>query len=176
MTRIAIVPFTLIVLLTFTLWACSADQPPPMTPAVTTPAPSNTVPPIAVETKKPTACTLVSAQEMSSIVGSEVQATAHEGTVDTTECIYKPAERVSPYVEFTVEWGEGEDAMTAMGARARSESGSNNPYAGIGDQTVAIGTALMIRSGKDLVTITFSGVDEAPAKARRIFATAKPRM
>jgi len=59
---------------------------------------------------------------------------------------------------------------------AQKEPGIDNPYAGIGDQAVAVGTSLMIRNGKDLVTITFSGVDHAPAKAKKIFDTAKARM
>ena len=33
----------------------------------------------------------------------------------------------------------------------------------------------MIRTGEDLVTIVLSGVSDAPAKAKRIFETAKPR-
>lgn len=125
---------------------------------------------------KPTACVLVTATEMSEIFGRAMQAEAHEGSVDKTECIYKPADGISPYIELTVEWGEGETAMRAMGAMANVEPGIANPYAGIGDQAVAVGTALMIRSGDDLVTITFSGVDDASAKARQIFDMAKARM
>jgi hypothetical protein len=34
----------------------------------------------------------------------------------------------------------------------------------------------MIRTGEDLVTIVFSGVDDAVPKARRIFETVKARM
>ena len=125
---------------------------------------------------KPTACVLVTATEMSEIFGSALQAEAHEGSVDKTECIYKPADGVSPYIELTVEWGEGETAMRAVGAMANTEPGIANPYAGIGDQAAAVGTALMIRTGDDLVTITFSGVDDAPAKARNIYGTLKPKL
>ena len=125
---------------------------------------------------RPTACNLVTAPEMSAILGATVQAEALERAVDKTECIYKPASAPSPYVELTVEWGEGETAMNAMGAMAHAEPDLTNPYAGIGDQAAAVGTALMIRTGKDLVTITFSGVEDAPAKAKKIFANAKARM
>ncbi len=125
---------------------------------------------------QPTACTLVTPQEMSAILGSTVTAEPHEGTVDKTQCIYKPASTPSPYVDLTVNWGDGESAMAAMGAMNHVEPGITNPYAGIGDQAAAVGTALMIRTGEDLVTITFSGVDDAPAKVRKIFDTAKPRM
>ena len=123
------------------------------------------------------ACDLVTPAEMSVILGSAVAgAEPNHKSSGKTECIYKPADAISPYVEFSVEWGEGETAMNAMGAMAHAEPGIGNPYEGIGDQAVAVGTALMIRNGKDLVTITFSGVEDAPAKAKKIFNTAKARM
>jgi hypothetical protein len=34
----------------------------------------------------------------------------------------------------------------------------------------------MIRTGDDLMKLIFSGVDDAPAKAKKIFQTAKPRL
>ena len=83
---------------------------------------------------------------------------------------------ISPYVEFWVEWGEGELFMKSAGAMSQHEPGIANPYEGIGDEAVAVGTSLMIRSGADLVSITFSGVDDAPAAAKKIFDTAKEKM
>ncbi len=124
----------------------------------------------------PKACDIVTAQEMSTILGAPVSGEAHEGSVDKTECIYKPDNAVSPYVEFTVEWGEGESAMSAAGVMGQIAPGVADPYAGIGDKAIAVGTGLMIKTGDDLVTIMFSGVTDAPAKARKIFDTAKPRM
>lgn len=123
------------------------------------------------------ACDLVTSAEMSAILGSTVVgAESNHKSSGKTECIYKPAEGISPYVEFSVEWGEGEAAMNSMGAMAHAEPGIANPYAGIGDQAAAVGTSLMIRSGADLITITFSGVEDAPPKAKEIFDTAKARM
>jgi len=58
----------------------------------------------------------------------------------------------------------------------RDEPGIGNPYDGVGDQAVAIGPTLMIKTGEDLMKLVFSGVDDAPAKARKIFQTAKPRL
>ena len=162
---------------------CSKQADTPA--AISTTAPTSTSDPSEADIKKmvadqnkppPKACSLVTTQEMSAILGSTVTAEPHEGTVDKTECIYKPASAPSPYVELTINWGDGQAAMAAMGAMNHVEPGVTNPYAGIGDQAAAVGTALMIRTGEDLVTITFSGVDDAPAKARKIFATAKPRM
>ena len=123
-----------------------------------------------------TACTMITAAEMSAILGAKVTAEPNEGTADQTECIYKSVSGISPYVEFTVVRGDGESAMTAASFMSAKQPGITNPYEGIGDQAFAIGPALMIRTGEDLVKIIFSGVTDAPAAARKIFDTAKPRM
>ncbi len=114
---------------------------------------------------------------MSAILGSVVVGgePGHKSS-GKTECIYKPADGVSPYVEFSVEWGEAETAMRAAGAMGQGKPGPDDPYAGIGDQAISVGTTLWIRSGEDFVQIVFSGVNDAPAKARKIFDTAKARM
>ena len=108
----------------------------------------------------------------SAVVGTEP---GHKSS-GKTECIYQPAGGVSPYVEFSVEWGEGETAMKAAAAMGQGKPGPSDPYAGIGDQAISVGTTLWIRSGKDCVQIVFSGVNDAPAKAKKIFNTAKARM
>ena len=160
------------------LHGCSS---PPTTPATTVSA-NALSPPAQIVAAAPSredakACDLVTPAEMSVILGSAVAGVEpNHKSSGKTECIYRPAEGISPYVEFSVDWGDGEAAMKAMGAMAQAESGITNPYDGIGDQAAAVGPALMIRSGKDLITITFSGVDGAPAKAKKIFDTAKTRM
>ena len=122
------------------------------------------------------ACELVTPAEMSTILGSPVVATPNEGSVGKTECVYAPADGVSPQVEFSVTWGDGHAAMTAMGMMGNIEPGIANPYEGLGDQAAAVGPALMIRKGEDLVTLTFTGIDDTPVVARKIFDTAKGRM
>jgi hypothetical protein len=124
------------------------------------------------------ACDLVTAQEMTAILGSDVVAQPNDGSNGKTECIYQTGnpEGSSPYAELTVEWGSGEAAMTAMGMMGQIEPGIADPYEGIGDQAAAIGPTLMIRSGDDLITIVLSGVDDMPATAKKIFATAKARI
>ena len=119
-------------------------------------------------------CALVTDKEMSEILGSRMVATERGG--GNTECSYAPASGGSPTVKLTVDWGDGKVAMASAGMMAKLEPGLTSPYQGIGDQAVAVGPALMIRTGDDLVTLVFSGVSGAPAKARRIFDTAKPRM
>jgi hypothetical protein len=120
----------------------------------------------------PDVCTLVSDAEMSAILGTAVVTKA----VSRSKCIYKPSSRMSPYVEFSVDWGDGEAAMSGVGFAEQHEPGLTSPYAGIGDQAVAVGPALMIRTGEDLVTLVFSGVSDAPATAKKIFDTAKAKM
>lgn len=124
------------------------------------------------------ACDLVTAQEMTAILGSDVVAQPNDGSNGKTECIYQSgnSEGSSPYAQLTVEWGSGEAAMTAMGMMGRIEPGITDPYEGIGDQAAAVGPTLMIRSGEDLITIVLSGVDDMPATAKKIFATAKARI
>ena len=61
----------------------------------------------------------------------------------------------------------------AAGQPAKAPSPSAD---GIGDQAIAVGPALMIKTGDDLVKLIFTGVDDAPVKAKKIFDTAKARM
>jgi hypothetical protein len=122
------------------------------------------------------ACDMVTAEEMSAILGATVRAERNDRSNGKTECIYTPDEGISPYVELSVEWGSGEAAMMGVGMAAQAEPGLANPYEGLGDQAVAVGPALMIRTGEDLVSIVFSGVEDAPSKAKRIFDTTKSRM
>ena len=58
----------------------------------------------------------------------------------------------------------------------RNKPGIASPYEGVGDQAVAIGPTLMIRTGEDLMQLIFCGVEDVPAKAKKIFQTAKPRL
>jgi hypothetical protein len=124
----------------------------------------------------PPACTLVTGAEMSAILGAAVTAEGIDRPNVKTECNYKPATGISPAIKLSIDWGDGRVAMGAVGAMSAHEPGLTSPYDGIGDQAAVVGPALMIRSGDDLVTIVFTGVSGAPAKAKRIFETAKPRM
>ena len=122
------------------------------------------------------ACELVTEKEMTAILGAPVHAEPNDRSNGKTECIYTAVKGISPYLEFSVEWGSGEGAMMGVGMAAQAEPGLASPYEGLGDQAAAVGPALMIRTGKDLVMLVFSGVDDIPAKAKRIFETAKARM
>lgn len=146
-------------------------------------APSTAARPAPVATEAPraskshtTACDLVTGAEMSAILGGKVVSRNNDHSYGKTECIYTAAEGVSPYAEFSVDWGSGADAMVAASMMNKREPGIADPYQGLGDQAVSVGPTLMIRSGEDLITIVFSGVDDLPTRARKIYDTARARM
>jgi hypothetical protein len=118
------------------------------------------------------ACELISEAEMSAMLGTPVAATAS----GRSKCIYKSAGSSGPYVEFSVDRGDGAAAMKGVGMAEKHESGLSSPYAGIGDQAVAVGPALLIRTGDDLVTLVFSGVRDVPTAAKKIFEVAKAKL
>ncbi|MEO7205731.1 MAG: hypothetical protein ABI145_02865 [Steroidobacteraceae bacterium] len=122
------------------------------------------------------ACQLVSAAEMSVILGAPVFATSDDRPPASTRCTYKPASGISPQVELTFNWGDGAAAMSGLGLAEKREPGLVSPFGGMGDQAGVAGPALLIRTGEDLVTMVFAGVAGVPAKAKRIFDTAKARM
>jgi hypothetical protein len=154
------------------LSACGSSEP--SSPAEAQPTAEASLPPPSKP--RATACDLVTGAEMSAILGGKVVPRNNDHSHGKTECVYTAAEGVSPYAEISVEWGSGQDAMVAAGMMNKREPGIADPYEGIGDQAVSIGPTLMIRSGEDLVTLVFSGVDDVPGKARRIYDTAKARM
>lgn len=124
-----------------------------------------------------TACELVTAQDMSSIVGNPMTAESEERpSNDETTCTYKKTESLSPDVIFTLNRGHGEAAMAGMGMLSQAEPGIVNPYEGIGDHAATVGPQLWIRSGDDLVTLTILDFDDVPGVARKILDTAKARM
>jgi hypothetical protein len=112
---------------------------------------------------------------MSTILGRTVGAEGEQGGGSTT-CAYRPSDSSMPFVELQIEWGGGSAAMMAMRMMGRLEPGMANPFAGLGDDASAIGPAFMIRTGEDLVRLTFAGVDDNIAVAKRIINTVRPRM
>jgi hypothetical protein len=154
------------------LSACGSSAPP--SPADATPTAEASAPPPSKP--RAIACDLVTGAEMSAILGGKVVPANNDHSNGKTECVYTAAQGVSPYAQLSVEWGSGQDAMVAAGMMNKREPGIADPYAGIGDQAFSIGPTLMIRSGDDLITLVFSGVQDVPGKARRIYDTIKARM
>lgn len=157
------------------LWLSVAAAIGGCTDSVRTAAPASTYAATAAP-RVVKACELIPAAEMSAILGGAVSAESNERSTGKTLCTYTAQQGISPYLEFSIDWGMGAAAMTGIGMLGQHEPGIASPYDGIGDQAVAVGPALMIRTGDDLVTLVFSGVNEVPAKAKQIFDTAKGRM
>jgi hypothetical protein len=164
---------TLVFVAGLALAGCSGagdDRPVQDTAAVAQPAPEPRT------ASRPLACSLVSAAEMTAIVGFEVVAEPDDSSNGTTACIYKRPTGLSPDVELAFTWGDGEAAMQGMGLANRHEPGLTSPYDGVGDEAVAVGPVLFVRSGEDLIKMQFAGVDDPPGAAKKIFDTAKARM
>jgi len=122
------------------------------------------------------ACGLITAEEMSGILGKRMVATPEDRSDQETKCTYHAATAMTPSIEFTVSWGDGRAGMRGMGMAESHEPGLTTPYDGIGDQAASAGPMLMIRTGEDLITIVFTGVNDAPAVAKQMFTTAKARL
>ncbi len=158
------------------LAACSKPEPPARVASVAAPAAFASVPIAPPARHRGKACEMVTQAEMSAILGGAVVAAANDRSSMQTECVYSAATGISPYAELKVEWGSGPAAMTGAAMFARKEPGAVDPLEGLGDQAIQVGPVLMIRTGDDLVTIVFSGVDDVMPKAHRIFETTKARM
>jgi predicted small lipoprotein YifL len=150
--------YTALVTLLATLAACGrapVDQPPAATQAQSTPAP-----------KPRSTCERVTAEQMSAILGAPVNAELTSGT----ECSYNPKSGAGmPMAQLTIDLGSAEAAMTATGMLGQMEPGMTNPYEGLGDQASAIGPAVWIRRGEDLIMITVIGVEDHDAAVKRVY-------
>lgn len=121
------------------------------------------------------ACEMVTEAEMSSILGVAVTAKDLTHSSGATDCKWSTSSGF-PAVELEVDWGDGDVAMRASAMMNKREPGITSPYDGLGDQAIAVGPALMIQTGEDLMKMIFTGVTDAPAKAKEIFTAAKARM
>lgn len=141
------------------------------------------------------ACDMVTAAEMSVILGTTVQATAgsNERPPSATECRYQTGEpspsedamaqgAVEPiYAEVEVDWGGGD--QETLGTAADLVNGAStldaaDPLKGLGDRAYKVTNDQVFISTKgDLMMIRFSRRSgDVAARARKIFEAAQPRM
>ena len=159
------------------LAACSKPAGAPGSEGSNAAAPVAESPAAAALPERKPACELVTAAEMSAILGAEVNAVPNEASANKTDCIYKPVADAGPSIQLSMDWGGGKAAQAAMAGSGETDADRAGPYVGIGDETFAIGPTLMIRNGEDMMTIAFGGgVEQTPALAKKIFDTAKPRL
>lgn len=162
-----------VALLAIVVAACSKKDD--VAPAATNAASEQAQAATATEQERPTVCTMITAEEMSGLVGTPV-AVEGEAGVGTTKCRYKPPASTFPLIEIEVDWGSGAAAMVGTGMLGRAEPGISNPLAGLGDEAVAVGPAFMIRVGDDFLNVMLMGVDDHIGVAKRIVALMRPKM
>ena len=129
----------------------------------------------APEPKQLTACEMVTAAEMTVLLGGPVTAQAGP-TNGQTSCNYRAVNGSSPYAELKIEWGSGEGGMMGASFANSQEPGLADPLAGLGERAVSMGPAIMIKRGEDLVTVMLSGVDDRMPSVRGIYALVDKRM
>lgn len=162
-------------LLTFTLSlnACGNSEPPTM--SVANAPPSTAEPAAEPATPKPKGCDLITADEMSQLLGATVVPTADEGG-GRTGCNWAPAGGGMPFAELKVEWGMAEAAMQAASMLSKHEPGINNPYDDLGDEAWVTGPMVMIKKEEDLITLMVYGAQDAEAAIHKMYETATSRL
>jgi hypothetical protein len=149
--------------------ACSKAEPTAVAASVLAPA------------SKPhfKACDLVTAAEMSTILGVTVAATPKENDRGDTACTYAPAGASTPVLGIRVEEGAGPAGMGAAGLAAGvAPAGMVDPLQGVGEQAVHVqaGHMVMIDTGDDLMEVDYGDVVDPLPKVRRIYEISRPRM
>jgi hypothetical protein len=125
----------------------------------------------------PKACELVSAADMSTVLGTAVAASADDRG-GQTKCTYETAggEIGAPYAEVQLNWGDGAAGMKGAGAMESQLGPAMGDLAGLGDQATAVGPMILIRRGEDLITLVISGVSDSTAAAKSIYGLLNARL
>ena len=173
------------------LAACSKEASTPTATGANTTATA----PTPGAKKRGKACDMVTAAEMSTILGGPVIAApgGNDRPPSSTECIYSPADgsnpanaempngSSTPYAELQVDWGAGDvqtlDTATGL-VNSAAPVGAANPLQGLGERAYKV-TAyqVFISTHGDLMMIRFlPRTGEVNSKARRIYETAKGKM
>lgn len=125
----------------------------------------------------PTACELISAAEMSAVLGKPVTAVSDDRG-GQTKCTYSSAsdEIGGPYAEVQLNWGDGVAGMKGAGAMEPQLGKVMGQLAGLGDQATSVGPMILIRRSADLITLVISGVPDSTAAAKRIYGLLDTRL
>ena len=129
----------------------------------------------------PAACSLITQEEMSRILGGAVAKPEARGTLT---CTYRPGvqEALTPYAEIKIDWTGGQQAMQGM-RLAEKAMGQDAGFAvfdkidGVGDEaSMMIGGVMTVRKGKTLITIDLRMQSDAKEKGSAIANTILARM
>ncbi len=118
----------------------------------------------------PTACELIPAAEMSTILGATVAGTADDRG-GQTKCTYEVGgdEIGGAYAEVQLNWGDGAAGMQGAGMMEPELGQVMGKLAGLGDQATSVGPMILIRRGAHLHTLVISGVPDSTSTAKRIY-------
>jgi hypothetical protein len=138
----------------------------------------------AKETHRPTACSLVTQEEMSRILGGAIAAPQGKEGPDETSCRYSPAadNAISPYAQVSIDWDAGEEAMAGsrMAAKVMGKDAGmsvSKPIEGLGDEASSmIGGITAVRKGRAYVQITLGMQPQASEKGIAIAKTILARI
>ena len=170
MTPLRLLPLCLAALL---FAACSKQESAPAAQPAVANAPAKL---------RAKACELVTAAEMSAILGGPVAAApgGNEYPPRKTECIYSPVNENGPYAELQVDWDEGDPKVLEMvaGLAGGTAKGMINEFEGLGELAWRVaGSQVFVSTRGHLMMIRFMpGATEVAARARRIHETALPRV
>jgi len=191
-------PAIVLSLLLGTLVSAGCSKQEPSTTTGTPAATAEAAPAAAAapaQAQHASACDLVTASEMSAILGGTVQASAggNERPPAATECIYQSPGATTtgsgldelassgPYAEIEVDWGGGDPVVldTSAGlANGAATMDAADPLKGLGDRAYKVtADQVFISTHGNLMMIRFARrAEDVNAKARRIFEAAQPRM
>lgn len=165
------------------LQACSQSTPMPAATTAVSAAnadPASAVPVVAPASAQESgdphqACNLLTANELSAVVGSPMVATPQDGD-GVSNCKYAPAGDRGPSVEFTVMPGDGESTLQMDRDMKGHDAEADKRFAGIGDDAVVVPPSVQVRVGKDLLVFSLLGVGDEPSAIRKIVSVVKPRL
>ena len=145
---------------------------------------SAATPSAAKARQRPTACAMVSQEEMSGILGGAVAPPQGKEGADTTSCRYSPAAEnaITPYALVDIDWDAGEEAMAAGRIAAKvmgKDAGMSvsQPIEGLGDEASSmIGGMTTVRKGRASIQITLGMQSHAKDKGIAIARTILGRL
>lgn len=159
------------------LQSCSNSPPDAVsqaTVAATAPPPQIAMPAPVSYADPHTACGLVTAAEMSAILGTVVTGTAKDAD-GATACSYAPTVGSGSSAQIMISWGDGESTLQMVRAMKDHDAAADLPYQGIGDDAVYEKPAVVVRQGKDLIGVAVFGAADLPAAVKKIIDTAKSK-
>lgn len=141
--------------------------------------PSAKASPAATVTAAPgTACAMLDAATMSTLLGEEVTAEPDDGALEYghTDCVYRSADGGHKRLDVAVDSIGGSAMRGPLGIPKAGPATAEHPYADIGDGANLDSGVLFVMLGETRLSIDLSRIDDKHAVAERIVAALKPAL